>query len=777
MVEWKVIVADCREAMAAMPADSVDAVVCDPPYDLTNRVPDVWKCAACGRVCGGHDGNPDACPRCGGELRRQRSQGKGFMGKDWDGTGVAFDPDTWRAAYRVMKPGAHLVAFGGTRTHHRLMCAIEDAGFEIRDTLCWLHGQGFPKNLNIGKALDKRRDDLPDVLAATRWISAAVKRSGLTHAAILVHFGFNEGSGQVGHWTAKSMGAQPAVPTWDQWLELKALLGCGDDMDAEVWRLNGRKGKPGEAWFERPVVGLAYRVRGESIVDFAGRSAGEYPLTAPATDLGHEWHGFGTALKPSFEPIVLARKPLIGSVAANVARHGVGGINVDGCRVRTGGRPLRERDHQYRPETVDLPSGSRAVGSTDLGRWPPNTILTHHPDCVPCGTRRVKGDNSSTRGRGGAVYGGGRGYTTDFPETGQHVGYADADGTEETARYACVPECPVRLLDRQSGERGKSVGVWRASPPSGIFGATLQSCPADRDGERIGYGDTGDASRFFPAFAWAPGEVAEATRFLYCAKSSRRERNAGLEGMPERNYGLHDDDAYRQPGERKANHTAPLPAANFHPTVKPVQLMKWLCRLVTPPGGTVLDPFAGSGTTGMAALLEGFAFVGIEQQEEYAAIAERRIAHVARHGERWLEAAGKPTPPAPGHGIYASGKGIRTIARCPEHDAPQNERSSAYVCGCPVRRVNPRDAAPHDAPPAAAPASGRVYDGGKGRRSLARCPEHDAPQPPDTRAGTYRCGCRVVYENPRAISRHHVPPDVTPTLADLPLFAAVGADD
>lgn len=147
---------DCVNVLTGIPDDTFDAVITDPPYGLTNRTVDVMGCENCGRTLGGNDGAPENCPRCGGKLSRQRSvQGKGFMSKSWDGTGVAFDPATWRAVLRVLKPGGHLVAFGGTRTWHRLVCAIEDAGFEVRDSVAWLYGSGFPKSLNVSKAIDK----------------------------------------------------------------------------------------------------------------------------------------------------------------------------------------------------------------------------------------------------------------------------------------------------------------------------------------------------------------------------------------------------------------------------------------------------------------------------------------------------------------------------------------------------------------------------------------------------------------------------------------------
>lgn len=328
-VTWEIRDGDCIEVMQAMGPTSIDAVVCDPPYEL------------------------------------------GFMGNAWDQSGVAYRVETWAEVLRVLKPGGHLLAFGGARTYHRLACAIEDAGFEIRDSLAWLYGSGFPKSLDVSKAIDKA------------------------------------------------------------------------------------------AGAEREVVGEKVSPDG---VPYSARHGARSGRRA----------GWGTALKPGHEPIVMARRPLIGSVAANVLAHGTGALNIDACRIA--GKPRTTHVEGNRTGAQD---GRRAysqmteghVSEGAEGRWPANLVLD---------------------------------------------------------------EAAAELLDEQSGS---------------------------------------------------------ASRFFYCAKASRKERGAG----------------------------------NTHPTVKPLKLMQWLVRLVTPPGGRVLDPFAGSGTTGVAALRESFRFVGIELEPGYAAIARERI--------------------------------------------------------------------------------------------------------------------------------------------------------
>lgn len=358
----RILIGDCRVRMAELEADSIDSCATDPPYHLASIVK--------------RFGAANAAPAKVGKTGAYARASRGFMGQTWDGGDVAFDPETWAAVYRVLKPGAHLVAFSGTRTYHRMACAIEDAGFEIRDQLAWVYGSGFPKSHN----------------------------------------------------------------------------------------------QPG---------------------------------------------GWGTALKPAWEPICLARKPLIGTVAANVAVHGTGAINIDGCRIGTGEDTARL--------SQDIRGGNFAGGNGkgrldlnsgghDLGRWPANIIHD--------GSEEVLAGFPESNGAAGAVHG-------SEPSTGSR-----------------------RILSGLGGDHAP----------------------------REPRGDSGSAGRFF-----------------YCAKATSAERGDG----------------------------------NNHPTVKPVALMRWLVRLVTPIGGTVLDPFTGSGSTLVAADAEQFDAIGCELSPEYAAIAERRVRAAA----------------------------------------------------------------------------------------------------------------------------------------------------
>ena len=483
---WQIITADCLEAMAEMEEASVDAIVTDPPYGLEfmgkewDRLGDVRQ-----------PGDPTFHKSGVGPFDRATVR----YGYDVDLHAIQDWHYRWAIqALRVLKPGGHLLAFGGTRTYHRLACAVEDAGFEIRDCLAWMYGSGFPKSLDVSKAIDK------------------------------------------------AAGAEREVV--------------------------------GENPNRRPNSQPTYSLDGEAR-NFA---VDVQPLTAPATPEAQRWQGWGTALKPAFEPVVLARKPLVGSVAQNVQAYGTGALNIDGTRIESEGYAYPNGPKgNVTATSYHLPRREEPVESHPAGRWPANVVLD--------------------------------------------------------------PEAAA-LLDEQTGEL--------KSPASYVRGAEVENHVYGRYGspERMeGYGDTGGASRFF-----------------YCPKADREERDRGLEhrrtetprsvgygGMPtprcrvcgnrtlvgagegdrRPNCG-HDDWEWTDqaaPGWRgsKADGGPEGQARNPHPTVKPVELMRWLCKLVTPPGGLVLDPFAGSGSTGIAALREGFDFVGIEREADYAEIARDRI--------------------------------------------------------------------------------------------------------------------------------------------------------
>lgn len=370
---WTLVESDCIAALRKLSDHRFDSVVTDPPYEL------------------------------------------GFMGKKWDATGIAYSVELWREVLRVLKPGGHLLAFGGTRTYHRMACAIEDAGFEVRDSLHWMYGTGFPKSLTSNTGMPE---------------------------------------------------------------------------------------------------------------------------------------GQGTAMKPGHEPIVMARKPLEGTVAANVQKHGTGGLNIDGCRIGEGtGKPKPE----YKPNHANAVFG-KGMGGGDgentSGRWPANVLLDE------AAAAELDAQSGTLHARG-----------------------------NKTAKVQVIKSSPVGMLaGMQRFENGNP-------------------------------GDSGGASRFF-----------------YVAKPSRKERDLGCEWLAQKTGA---ETVNRKEGSagldnpRAGAGRTTAQVGNYHPTVKPIELMRYLVRLVTPPGGIVLDPFTGSGTTGMAAILEGAQFVGIEREAEYFEISKARLTSAA----------------------------------------------------------------------------------------------------------------------------------------------------
>jgi DNA modification methylase len=499
---YAVVCGDNIATLRTMPDACVDSVVCDPPYEIS------------------------------------------FMSKKWDASGVAYDVERWREVLRVLKPGGHLLAFGGTRTYHRMTCAIEDAGFEIRDSIHWVYGSGFPKSLDVSKAIDSAAGAEREVVGSGRW--------------------------------------------------------------------SGREGEP------------------SSTDDWGLRNEKPRTETAPATEAAAEWQGWGTALKPAHEPIVVARKPLAGTVAANVQEYGTGALNIDACRVYTdwqeADRPeswkrsgnSREGYDGREVGVIGFKSKSDGIDCNPLGRWPSNFVLSHSPGCVRVGRKKV----ASSQFNG----------APDHPNPGYQGGFNGArpaclhapDGTETVEDWRCVDGCPVKMLGEQSGEltsgtraEGVRTGIGYQSSAKGDGGPAIE-------------GSTGTASRFFHQFAADP--------FIYEAKASRTEREAGCESLPAKDRGEitgRDSDA---PGCKnpRSGKSASGAIRNTHPTVKPVALMRWCVRLVTPPGGVVLDPYAGSGSTGCGAVPHGFRFIGCELHAEHVAIANARIAW-------WVEHPGGPT--------------------------------------------------------------------------------------------------------------------------------------
>lgn len=458
--------------MSEMPSASVDSIVTDPPAGIS------------------------------------------FMGKAWDGDRGGRDEwIAWLQAIstemlRVLKPGGHALVWAIPRTSHWTATALEQAGFEIRDRVNHLFGSGFPKSLNVSKAIDRA--------------------AGATRPVV----GTRMLSGNAAQTTAEKGGTYAAA------------------------------------------------------TDAVGVAAKEIPVTAAATPEAEQWDGWGTALKPAVEDWWLVRKPLEEkTVAAQVLETGTGALNVDGCRVGGGyGRSESwgRSGHSAQPdaEKIAAPPG-QGINQHPEGRWPAHLVFTHADDCINVG---------------------------------------------DVLR--CAEGCAVEALDDQSGTVGGAPGVRR----NNAFKSNAKGYESER--ESVGYNDRGGASHFFNTF-FPDGLPDTGTGFLYTPKASRKERELGCDALPIRSGG---DATDREDGS--AGLQSPRAGAgrgggrrNVHPTVKPLALMRWLCRLITPPGGTVLDPFTGSGSTGVAALQEGFRFIGIDSEQESLTIAEARISHAATQTE------------------------------------------------------------------------------------------------------------------------------------------------
>ena len=587
---YQLFIGNNLEILPTLPDNSIDSIVTDPPYGLSDNkyVADTiarW-------IAGERDFVPD---------------GKGFMGKAWD----AFvpPPALWDECLRVLKPGGHLLAFFGSRTQDIGALAIRLAGFEIRDSIAWLYGSGFPKSMDISKAIDKKRNDSDDIIAVSKKMKEALAKSGKSKSQLDEMF---ETKNVAQYWFSPER--NPQIVPANRWPVVKQWLGVDDSLDAEVWRLNGMKGQPGESWGQREVIGSKIINGSEgSAGGFANGIASltqreplmqrEIDITAPSTPEAQQWQGWGTALKPALEPIVVARKPLSeGTVANNVLKWGTGGLNIDGSRIGTGtGEKKTVNYPDIRGDNYQQGKESYAERGTverevvDQGRWPANIILSHTELCNPTG-QTLK--NKTSAGKRTATFG-----TQDTQSGGD--GSGGWSGYEyETEVYECVEGCPVKLLDEQSGT-SKSTRSELTSNPGTVYGAG-KGLPSHTG--IYGHNDSGGASRFF-----------------YVAKASKRDRNEGLDELEETRHSDRElDDGVGGDNPRNRTNQA---KQNFHPTVKPTALMEYLVKLVTPPNGTVLDPFTGSGSTGKAAILQGFNFIGIEMTEEYVPIIEGRLKH------------------------------------------------------------------------------------------------------------------------------------------------------
>jgi len=513
MKKAKLMLGDNIESLKKLPENSIDSIVTDGPYGLT------------------------------------------FMNKKWD-----YDVPSiqfWQEVYRVLKPGGHVLSFGGTRTYHRMVVNMEDAGFEIRDQIMWLYGSGFPKSCNVSKQIDKKYGRIGyDLSEIKTKLKELYKSSGKTMAKIDDECGF-KASGYLRIEHRDDDGWGEALPTLERWNKIKEIISYNSsDMD-EIFI---------EA--ERDVVGskssgLFNGGEGNSV---GGTIVSEVDLTKSKTPEGAQWEGWGTALKPANEPICLARKPLSEkSIAENVLKWGTGGINIDGCRINY----LNDKDKEGAKWGSDENSGSYFTNLKSRG---------------------LKNNLTNNEGR--------------FPAN-IILDEIAAEMLDEQSGYL-KGDSPNRK-PRKGGHRKEYVGIDNNEVKNVVIQPKVF--------------DSGGASRFF-----------------YQAKVSKAERNMGLDGFEETTTNVKGHGLDRvcmncgvsmlKPHDCKCDEPdwRVKPKKNTHPTVKPVALMTYLCRLITPPNGIVLDPFMGSGSTGISALLEGFRFCGMEMDPDYFKIAEARIS-------------------------------------------------------------------------------------------------------------------------------------------------------
>lgn len=529
---------DCLDVLRELPDNSVDSVCTDPPYGLEfmgkawdaignigkakNRgmggiaskgmtLPESYnadanvKCELCSRWKKDHAERKCTC--AAPQFPNVKAQQARVM-QEWHLAWVT-------ECLRILKPGGHMLAFGGSRTWHRLTCAVEDAGFEIRDSIAWLYGSGFPKSLDVSKAIDRVAPRIGMFAAFAAHLRERRVHLGLTQKEIAAHFPSKTGgiTGCVWNW---ENGA--TVPTPEQWPRLADILQIPHEMWSDLIQ---------RAETERSVIGRRTDGAANGSVVGLGSSrsmATEYDATAPATEAAQQWQGWGTALKPAFEPIVVGRKPLAGTVAANVQEHGTGALNIDGCRTGVGSPVPGGGGGEHSARSAGI-LGESVPGNLSephtSGRWPTNVVLDE--------SQAAELDQQTGILKSGYMK----------PETDRETRQGDAYG-QFAARTATET-----------------------------------------------YGDSGGASRFFPVFR-------------YEAKAPTSER--------------------------------PRAGEVAHPTVKPLDLMRWLVRLVTPPGGTVLEPFAGSGTTAEACVIEGFQCIAIEREAEYLPLIVARLSKPIQMG-------------------------------------------------------------------------------------------------------------------------------------------------
>jgi len=533
----------------------------------------------------------------------------GFMGKEWDDQ-TAFRRDVWAAIAKLVHPGGFIMAFGGSRTYHRLAVAMEDSGLIVHPCIGWVNGQGFPKATRIDTQVDK--SDARDEKREREYrFTAWMRSTGITAKQIDEATESNMG----GHYLTDQ--SQPAIATADMFDRLRPYLPRPPQWVEQYVEQRTIESK---TFAEREVIGQG--TSGKTAIWNEQGEMGDFDITAPATDLARAWEGhrYGLqALKPALELVCVAQVPYEGKPVDSITGTGAGAQNIDAARVG-----IADGHGGGAKATSGFAAGYEHDGfvASSQGRWPPNFALVHNADCVRVGARKVKN-------KGGVPHPHSRKncestFTSlDYTSTEHHFA---PDGTETVAAYDCAESCPVAEMGRQSGERQAG---YRHNPSTNLttwFGSTDGS---HIEGER-GYQDTGTAARFFPNVDYVMERIE--WPFRYQAKAARKERDAGLDGVP-----LKDgEECY---GDGLGNGPDRIPRRNRHPTVKPIALCRWLATLLLPPPEyaprRILVPFAGSGSEMIGALLAGWdEVIGVEMMGEYVDIAKARLAYWEKQAQQ-----------------------------------------------------------------------------------------------------------------------------------------------
>lgn len=536
--------------------NSIDSIVTDPPYEL------------------------------------------GFMGKSWDSTGIANNVELWKECLRVLKPGGHLLAFSGTRTYHRMASAIEDAGFEVRDMIEWVYGSGFPKSLNIGKAVDKLQGNekfKEQEIGFVKWLKSNLDCYWCSGLGVISdnEEGFGDPSSCL---DCKGKGKY-IIEDIDEWLGTKAqafhFFAESDSNrqipNAETYKILKNRLHLDNRYdnFVKKHSLLLEEIREvqgyEKSIKNWDKKYDKAILNKPKTELASEWEGWGTALKPAHEPICMARKPLAEkTVAENVLKYGTGGINIDESRVEGEPTPINKLENWSGFGQEKRPDYVQEINTQ--GRFPANLIHDNSEEVRECFPEAKGmsggGKHKQTYNKEGVIAGGGH------------------DGNKSHIR----------------GDSGNASRFFKSIPIEEQDEIQEECTDMEEKLEALGISQIEEKTDISPTIYKS---------ILYQAKASKSERNKGCEEMPDKrvNYMAKANGT----GEASMDTFSSI-SKNYHPTVKPIALMEYLIKMVTKPGGIVLDPFAGSGTTAIACINTNRKYILMEKEPEYIEIINKRIA-------------------------------------------------------------------------------------------------------------------------------------------------------